>query len=224
MFFGEWMGIDFLKMMPIMIDSGRGIQIWIRLEDTLLIDTVDGDVGAYAPDPVIERGLARRINGYWLKKLDEFVGIEDGCRIDTSVSDLPRVMRCPGTINQKTKRMAKILVPSQAIFHGLAQKMLDGVPPQVFWDPDPVPGIKAGSTWQEVYPHLTRMAQDYLMKGQEEPGRHKVMWHTAKKLRELGVERAEALRALRWANKLRGKEEALPLDQVKHAVATAYGS
>jgi hypothetical protein len=50
------------------------------------------------------------------------------------------------------------------------------------------------------------------------------MWHTAKKLQELGCSREEARKALRWANRLKGKEAALPRDQVEHALATAYGT
>lgn len=220
-YIGGWTGFDFEKTPPIIIDSGRGMQAWIRLDDYHLVDESSAiDTGAHT----LTRSMARKVHGYWLKRLDEFCGPNEGCRIDTSVSDLPRVMRCPGTINQKTGRKTRIVVPSQAVFSGFADVLIRETPSAVFFEPEPIEGLAAGAKWQDVFVHLTRMAQDYLTRGQAEPGRHKVMWHTAKKLRELGVTRSEASKALRHANKLQGKDEELPLDQVKHALATAYDS
>lgn len=214
---GEWMGIDFSRRQPIIIDSGRGMQAWIRLADTLL-DDQEGDFESRR----VDRMTARRVNGYWLKRLDERLGLIYGCRIDTSVSDLPRVMRCPGTFNVKTGRMASFIVHTDRVFTGLANRLITGTPRTAIENPEPTEGIAPGQAWQDVFVHLTRMAQVYLTQGQAEPGRHKVMWHTAKKLKEVGVTRKEALKALRWANALRGEDEELPLDQVKHALDTAY--
>ena len=91
-------------------------------------------------------------------------------------------------------------------------------------DPEPPTGIARGQRWQSVYSHLTMSAQEYLTRGKAEPGRHKVMWHTARKLQELGVTRAEARRALRWANALQGEEEELEPEQIEHALDTAYNA
>jgi hypothetical protein len=217
---GEWLGRDFRRTPPIIIDSGRGMQAWIRLEDIPMRDSP-----ARSADDLrlgLDRSTARRVNGYWLKRLDEKLGVAYGCRIDTSVSDLPRVMRCPGTINQKTKRMARFVNATDQVFVGLATLLLVGVPKNKLTDPEPSEGISAGQPWQMVFAHMTLMAQTYLIQGQAEPGRHKVMWHTAKKLRELGVTRAEARRALSYANALKGEDEELPADQVEHALDTAY--
>jgi hypothetical protein len=218
---GEWMGLDFKYRRPIIIDSGRGMQAWIRLEDIPMRDTPVRSADDFRLG--MDRSTARRANGYWLKRLDEKLGVANGCRIDTSVSDLPRVMRCPGTINMKTGRQAKFVVPSDVVFTGLAQRLVIGTPKRFLVDPEPPEGVAAGQPWQSVYVHLTRMAQGYLSLGQEEPGRHKVMWHTAKKLQELGVTKREARSALRWANALKGKEAELPDEQVEHALNTAYG-
>ncbi len=211
---------------PIIIDSGRGSQVWYRLDDVHLYENICGlTLDAIQPDGdnwVTTRKTARRTNGWWLSELDERVGLTNGCRIDTSVSDLPRVMRCPGTINQKTGKKTKFTLWTKRRFPGLAVAMVMAVPPGYFLDPEPSEELAPGVSWQEAYPHLTRTAQNYLLTGQAEPGRHRVMWHTAKKLREVGVSRKEAARALKWANKLKGKDEALPLDQVKHALDTAY--
>ena len=223
---GEWQGRDFKRTPPIIINSGRGVQAWIRLEDVVLDDSADPVITSTALNnfqPSVRWSTARRVNGYWLKKLEEKLGTTHGCRIDTSVSDLPRVMRCPGTVNVKTGRRAKFIHASDIVFKGLASLLTVGTPKTSMVDPEPVE-LKPGQPWQLVFPHLTRMAQTYLTQGQAEPGRHKVMWHTAKKLKEVGVTRAEARRALRHANKLKGEKEKLPPDQVNHALATAYGA
>jgi hypothetical protein len=217
----HWTGMDLRRTSetpPLIIDSGRGIQAWIRLEDWLLMDTLEKGI----PHPQITRSMARRINGYWLKQLNEYLAMSNGCKVDTSVSDLPRIMRMPGTLNMKTKRTATILIPSEHVFTGLAWKLQSGCPIESLLDPAPPAGVKRGQKWQKVFTYMTRMAQDYLTRGQQEPGRHKVLWHTAKKLNELGVDIDEARRALRRANKLQGENEQLPLDQVESALAGAY--
>jgi len=229
--FGKWVGLDFVNIpdqRPIVIDSGRGCQAWIRLGDVLLRDDPGiaplgriVDLSGWL-DEVVSRSTVRRTHSHWLKRLDAALGVRYGCRLDTSVSDLPRVMRCPGTINVKTGRMAKFIVATHRKFPGLARTLVEGTPVSVFIEPE-VGEVAPGQPWQMVFSHLTRSAQDYLLYGQEEPGRHKVMWHTARKFQEVGVTRPEARRALIWANALKGEEEELPTDQVEHALNTAYG-
>lgn len=221
---GVWWGLDFGCQPPIIIDSGRGTQAWIRLDDWKCADGKE-DVAAQRAGGLvcIGRTIARRANGYWLKKLDERMGVCHGCRIDTSVSDLPRLMRCPGTINIKTGRQARFVEWPDTVFHGLAERLVTGTPKQFLSDPEPPEGVAAGQPWQSVFAHLTRTAQVYLSMGQEEPGRHAVVWHTAKKFQELGVSKEEARKAIRWANTLKGEDSELPHDQVEHALGTAYG-
>jgi len=212
---GEWTGKDLST--ATIIDSGRGAQAWLRLDDYRLSEL--------QPEPIhtsYARSTARRVTGYWMKKLDEKLGLCHGCRIDTSVTDLPRVMRCPGTINRKTGRMADFMTIRKEPIGGLGKLMVVGTPPEAVTDPPKPEGVAPGQRWQKVFTHMTVMAQNYLMLGQEEPGRHKVMWHTAKKLHELGVSVEEARRALQRANGLKGEAMALPLDQVEHALETAY--
>lgn len=220
LWFGEWNGKPLDNV--IIIDSGRGCQAWVRLDDIPLCD--DDHCGHnHRNIRCIPRSVARRVNGYWLKRLDEQLGVFLGCRVDTSVSDLPRVMRCPGTVNAKTGRPTKFIHATDRPVVGLSS-IMSCIPKQYLTDPVAPEGVVAGQPWQMVFSHLTRTAQEYLLQGKEEPGRHQVMWHTAKKFWELGVTREEARRALRRANTLKGPDHALDLDQVEHALSTAYGA
>lgn len=234
LWFGEWVGRNFgtqghAAIRPFIIDSGRGRQAWIRLED-MLFD--DGDPGVPETDfyrcPMsgqaisMRRRMARKVNGYWLGRLSEILGMCHGCKVDTSTSDLPRPMRMPGTFNQKTGRMATIIEPCGEIYHGLATILAAGTPSEKLIEPPQIP-IAPGMPWQMAMHRLTLSAKKYLKEGQEEPGRHKIMWHTARKLHELGVSRVEARKALVHANKLKGASEALSPEEIEHALDTAEG-
>lgn len=209
----SWWGIDFTEsspMRPLIIDSGRGAQAWIRLG---LNDLDDGP---------INRKQARKAMGYWLTRLNSSLGQNSECQVDTSTSDLPRLMRCPGTINQKTGRESRIINMGPLLYEGLAQKMVDETPPNIFVEPE-VQDTVPGKTWQDAYQELTRTAQEYLLKGMEEGGRHKAVFSTAKKLSEVGVSMDEARKGIRRANKLRGKQHQLPKSEIENALKQAYG-
>jgi len=217
---GEWAGKDFKRRLPLIIDSGRGMQAWIRLEDIVLDPNVarkDGiDAGRIHPK------TAARVNSHWLKRLSDRLKVVHGCQIDTSVSDLPRVMRCPGTYNAKTGRKACIVNYTDEVFEGFAY-LLSTIDEKYLDEPESDVEIESGQTWQRVFHHLTRTAQTYLTAGWSEPGRHKTANHTARTLREKGCTRHECWKALKRANKLRGEEEALPLDQLKGCLNSAFG-
>lgn len=202
-------GRDLIKHQPLLIDSGRGMQAWIRLDHEELDDE--------------SRLVARCTNGWWLKKLDEELGVTNGCRLDTSVSDLPRVMRCPGTINQKSGRLSRVVVPSRIVYYGLSGELKRQVPDTSLVTAHVV-NIVPGQRWQKVWPYLTRSAQTYVTEGQCEPGRHKVMWHTIQKFHELGVTRGEAQRAVRRANTLKGKQEELRDQEIEDRLKYVYDS
>jgi hypothetical protein len=196
------------------------VQLWYRLPDIFLsVGVAEGIL----LDGKIHPKTARKINGYWLNQLDKRVGLTNGCRIDTSVSDLPRVMRCPGTYNVKTGKMARVLEAPSHVFRDLPSALLKPIPHSALIDPVRKSGAP-GQTWQKVFHRLTLMAQQYLLEGREEPGRHKVMWHTAKKLAEVGCTVEEARKALTRANSLRGDDQQLSTEEVEHALKTGYSS
>jgi len=227
---GEWAGRNFAPggdRRPLIIDSGRGRQAWVRLGDHELmpdgqveITTVHSDFGSVFDVTSWDRRTVRKTCGYWLSKVAEKVGLCHGCKLDTSTSDLPRPMRMPGTYNQKTGRMARIVEPG-VTFHGLGHLLVAGTPDSVLKEPDVVP-LQPGLRWQHALHKLTLSSKTYLKEGHAEPGRHKVMWHTARKLHELGISREEARRALTQANRLKGESEELGADQIEHALDTAF--
>lgn len=206
---------------PIVIDSGRGRQLWYRLSDYPLVGEHDSHPET---DPTItfKRIIPRRAMQYWLKKISDAPGINDtGCRIDTSVSDLPRVMRCPGTINLKTGKRGSILNDFTDVFESLGWELVSTVPPKTF-DTSTDVMVQSSSPWQMAYPHLTKRAQDYLLYGKEEPGRHATMWHTVKKLYEVGVSEEQARAAVEHANRILGPDQALPESELDKTVTTIY--
>jgi hypothetical protein len=219
----SWWGINFSERRPLLIASGRGVQVWIRLEDVPLDEEGGpGDLAGVA----LDRRYARIAHGYWLDKLAEEIGTMYGCRIDTTSKDLPRVMRCPGTINMKTGRPAILIVPSAEVYEGLTKTLVEGVPEKLFEPVEIVP-LPAGTPWQNVYVHLTIRAQNYLTQGKDEPGRHDTAFHTALCLLERGLDRAEARRALQYGNERwdalhpSGEPMALSPEDIEHALNTA---
>jgi len=230
---GKWHNIDFKRRPPIIVDSGRGAQAWLRLPDIIVDDKqqegrfigmsalVDG-TPMEQPTGICTRKTARKSMGYWLKQLAEHVGTFHGCRIDTSVSDLPRVMRMPGTTNQKTGRPTKILTPSTEMYTWLPSTLVELVPPATFTELDPGE-VPPGTPWQTVFSKLTMKAQNYLTRGKEEPGRHETLWHTLTKLSECGIDRAQARAAVGYANRILGDELALPSSELDRVTEQVYG-
>lgn len=179
---------------PLILDSGRGAQAWVRLGD-LPLDTKD------------QRRHARAACNHMLHRLDamvcregvalgEKVGLK-GCRVDVSCSDLPRLMRCPGTVNIATGCTAKLIEDGQ-IHSNLAALLIETVPAEDLVERKIV--YTPGRRWQQIVGKLTRTAAFFLKYGTEEPGRHKTISATLKSLKENGVTLDSALVALRAGN------------------------
>jgi hypothetical protein len=152
------------------IDSGRGTQLWFLLEPM-------------APTPE-NAGRVRAV----VKMLAESFGVFGGCRIDTSCSDLARLARLPGSINQKTGHMAQILVPATPMPGTWLEQVEPLMPPAL-----PESRDLGGETVVSVLAHISDTAADFLQHGKMEPGRHATCFHTMKSLFEAGVRREGAL-------------------------------
>lgn len=208
-------------MTPIIIDSGRGRQLWYRIPDYRLVpdsySAADGET-----EVTFKRLVPRRAMQYWLRRISNNVAFGDtGCRVDTSVSDLPRVMRCPGTINLKTGKRGSILSDYAGTFDTLGVGLVK-LAPKVTFDMGRGVVVQSSSPWQMAYPHLTKRAQEYLTQGKEEPGRHATMWHTVKKLYEVGVSEEQARAAVEHANMILGVEQSLPDREIDKTISTIY--
>lgn len=190
---------------PTIIHSGRGMQAWVRLED-LVFDDIDSGVpddsilvAGDPPKPIsLRRRTARLALSHLLRSVAKNVGEVAGCRLDTSCSDLPRVMRMPGTINQKTGKMA-FIARVGSVNQYVASDMVKATPPEAFVvrEIDPIEG---GRKWQDVVSALTLRAANFIRFGTEEPGRHATIYATLMSLRDHGVLEDEARKAVTWGN------------------------
>lgn len=187
LWFGEWLGWDFKVNSPLLLDSGRGTQAWFRLEDSIL----SGDE---------DRQYISKLQQHWLRKIAKQVGTKFECRVDTTTSDLPRIMRCPGSINQKTGKMATIIRTCDSLT-GIRRRMIDVAPKFTYEPPTERATLPAGLPWQILRPTLTLMAKNFLDYGAEHPGRHKAIHHTAKLLYEKGLDQPEVEKAINSGNK-----------------------
>jgi|SRR6185503_8711371 len=150
-----------LELHPDRIDSGRGRQLWLRFE----------------PTPVVsqeEKSLWRTAIGAFLYRLDQDCGDLGGFRVDTSCSDLPRLVRLPGTINSKTGNRAGFYGEPGQVHQGFGEALLErfGVPPA----PKPRP---SGGDWRRSYHLLSARAKRFFADGWAEPGRHSAAFAAA---------------------------------------------
>lgn len=152
------------------IDSGRGIQIWLALTPLKLDDDLR---------PRVEYATAQ-----FIRSLE----CGHGCVLDTSCSDLSRVARPPGSYNTKTGRIAQLLqvATRRSDPKGIMELAASFVQPVA---PEPVTKI---SNLISVLAHLTETAATFICEGYREPGRHKACYATARNLKELGVDFEQA--------------------------------
>lgn len=149
-----------------MIDSGRGIQLWISM-----------DVPLEGHDKV--RALVHH--------LAESMGERFACKLDTSVTDLPRVMRLPGTVNQKTGRPATVVraatetVSAESWEHAPMHEMPKSQVPEI-----------SSQRLDVILCSIPAIAVDFILIGVE-LDRHKACYTTMKSLSEAGVPADAAL-------------------------------
>jgi hypothetical protein len=160
---------------------------------------------------------------YWLGQIAEAVeSLGGGCKIDPTVSDLPRVMRCPGTINMKTGRQATVINGLTDVYSTLGMELIAQTPEKALaYEPSGV--VSSSKTWQEATPLLTNASRNYLLRGKSEPGRHTAMWHLVRNLWEHGLVQEQAEAAAAYANMQRGEDEALSAIEVEKIITQVYG-
>lgn len=165
--------------------SGRGIQLWIPL------DAVDFDNSSTS------RHKVQACQRYWLEQLERRRR-DDRVRIDVSAcADLPRLFRCPGTVNQKTGEMARFLHSFEMKANpGLASKILAYTPDYAQAPPPEAPTMVIRGSWQAAVAYMSREGANFLTYGAVEPGRHRAACAAARSLAELGVAESEIVDAL----------------------------
>ncbi len=179
------------------INSGRGMQLWLALEPTRM---EDGKTRR-----AVERGMA----GYLTWLGSECDG--HGCRIDTGMSNLDRVVRPPGSINQKSGRTARLI--SVASRRAKPEDVMARALPEAA-EPKRLENVKSWNLLA-VLPHLTERAADFLTEGLKEPGRHAGCYAAAACLRELGVPQDAAMPlVINGGNKCRPRLRVVDMERV----------
>lgn len=159
------------------IDSGRGLQLWIKLDN-------DRNYPLNVCGRIV-KGITTAIRGHLI--CDQTI---KGYILDDACAELSHLARLPGTINQKTKRVAHILK-----YHKEEPLSLDAMSIYAAAAPEP-PSISAlpptGSKWYHhaVFNGLTIYNRDFIRGGVDTAveSRHKRAYACAKQLFEVGCD------------------------------------
>lgn len=166
----------------LLISSGRGLQALYPVTP-LIFD-----------DSGIRTRLSRALN-HLLNRLSTALGTIAGCQLDPSCSDLPRVMRLPFTLNQKTGRRANILKTTYDVALPDPRAILD------LHDAHPgsvtAQRLDPQDHWINYIPHMTAAGRRFLQEGSASPGRHRAATAAMLSLLELGADEPQVLSALR---------------------------
>lgn len=154
------------------VATGRGIQIWIRVLPHTLHSNED-------------RFLWRSATRQFLLQASEAFGDGNGYKIDTSCSDISRLIRAPMSINQKTGTKVEVLEtlelppinPTSFLERFAAQEKFEPAAKP------PHPSLK----WWKSFHLLTVTAKRFIVEGVSEPGRHSAAYATAASLRDAGI-------------------------------------
>jgi hypothetical protein len=195
-----------LPEMVTAIHTGRGIHCYLHLTPLRLKDD-------------IHRQQVERATSHLLRSLSQSLPSEFPARLDSITSDLARVARCPGTINQKCGRMAHIIqVASRTTPAAFTDWLLEQpVPPSS--SPSRVAQVDSQNLWR-LLPHLTDTAQQFLCEGAPEGRRHHDAFATARSLREHGVPPGQALE---WVSLGGSKSQpSLTEEECRGPVKSAY--
>jgi len=162
------------------IFSGRGYQCWVPVWNEPKVDKIYLKTG---DDPArYERIMAGYIRYHSGKPWT------NGWQIDTSCSDLARVVRCPGSINQKTGAQSVV-----EYWQGEGKSIGELFNLECA-TPERAHPLQNSTSLSDVLPHLTATARKFILDGVESPGRHSACFHTAKLMKELAVPESAARR------------------------------
>lgn len=186
---------------PWVIDSGRGVQAWL----------LGAPVRPSAPGwkEAVRRGH---------RSIIEAISTPSGYVLDPKVCDVARVVRLPGTINQKTGERAYFVSRGEPV-NGLLELVLRHDPGEA----EPELGTdrpESVDSYMHVWTNLTGTAQTFITRGFTYPGRHTVMWHTADVLCREGLTREAVERALLLGARV--STPPLSREEVRYAIKRAW--
>ena len=202
------------------IMSGRGLQMWFPLQITDASEKLALRYESLPRDFEIEdrekgtvsltvREAAPRAMSWWLDRLRRAVELalpKCECTIDTSVSDLPRVMRLPFTWNFKSNQPTTLVREAVVPNRNLAHKLLHYAPYSVWRPQETYEGYEVGDgvPWQKFlnHPGMKVRPRVFLTEGMEYGGRHKAATSALLTLKELGCNAEQTEAALLWGGAL----------------------
>ena len=172
-------GDSFIPENRTLIDSGRGLQALYSMPSRELDD---------ADRVAIPQAMSRLMS-----HVAQAVGNCMGCVLDTSCSDLPRVMRLPYTINPKTGLKAEFIQKSTD--HALPDSSVI----TSLYPPKPKAPITQmnGDHWIDYLPHITVAGRKFLEGGTSPGSRHKAATATMLSMMDCGAPPGPILAALR---------------------------
>jgi hypothetical protein len=188
------------------ISTGRGLQVWLKVQFSIIESPSHRSHWRYAIKQFVQQTSRHFHSPHYT--------------IDTSCTDLSRLVRAIGSINQRTHTR---VVPIQ--FH-----LYPPIQPDTFLSRYPLPKNPAPPTlplhpishWWKIFHLLTDTAQRYLTEGITEPGRHAAAYATAASLRDVGVERPLAERLVTTSASLCSPP--LPHHDALRACSNAFSS
>jgi hypothetical protein len=163
------------------IFSGRGYQYWLPVRGALEYLEHPRLMG---PWQVNGTSYERRAQGYLAALAAQAEAWAPGWKVDPACSDLARVVRCPGSINQRTGRRSTVehmgegAVPVAELER--YSRPEEPKPPQPFTPTENV-------NLMVLLPHLNVRAKTFILGGADPGERHRACYATCKNLQELGV-------------------------------------
>lgn len=187
-----------------MVATGRGYHLWIPIND-------EGQTPS---------ALQGGVKGF-VATIAATFGICCGCKIDTSCAEISRVVRIPGTINQKTGKVAEAIVIADLDARQVPAEMLLDVAINA---PAATGTLEGEPELKNIAPSLPWYAAEFLLLGvrSDLDSRHSRGFAAAKALAELGVDQTTA-RFLLEGGCLRCNPPLLDLDWVLRTIRRAYG-